>query len=291
MKPNRTAQLSLACFAVIVLLGSIAGCGGDGEEFREFSQSDTAFDGNDEIVAGGEGLDNTSADEAPSVVEPNPKTGSPGTAQMSLVSELPVAAPLPESADVENLKSLPNGGEPFAVVRPTEVVRTIGPPLSASGNGSTTPKPVVPREVKILVKDRQFKTEGPQKALRVTYDDINLLKVMNMEPVTADAPKLMPGWLKGLDGRRIRIRGFMYPSFQETGIPFFLLARDNQICCFGGEAKIYDLFQVKMRTGVTTDYIQSRPFDVVGVFHIDLIVDDGELFQLYRIDDAIIVEK
>ena len=157
---------------------------------------------------------------------------------------------------------------------------------TSSGNGSGTRA-----KVKVLVKSRKFKTEGPENAIRVSYDDIDLLKVLNMDPVTLDAPKLMPQWLKDLDGKRIRIRGFMYPPFQETGLENFLMARDNQICCFVRKAKIYDLFPVSMRKGITTNYIDNRPFDVVGVFRIKAEVEDGEFLPLYAIEDAIVAGK
>ncbi|QDU11943.1 hypothetical protein [Gimesia aquarii] len=148
-----------------------------------------------------------------------------------------------------------------------------------------------PREVKLLIKNRTFQKTSPGDALRVSYDDIDLLKVLNMEPVTPNAPELMPQWLKNLDGARIRIRGFMYPPFQQTGNEFFMLARDNQICCFGKNPKIYDLFPVVMRDGVTTDYILNRPFDVVGTFHIKAESIDDELERIYMIDDAIVIDQ
>lgn len=147
-----------------------------------------------------------------------------------------------------------------------------------------------PREIKLLIKNRTFQKTSPGDALRVSYDDIDLLKVLNMEPVTPNAPELMPQWLKDLDGARIRIRGFMYPPFQQTGNEFFMLARDNQICCFGKNPKIYDLFPVVMRDGVTTDYILNRPFDVVGTFHIKAESIDDELERIYMIDDAIVID-
>jgi hypothetical protein len=148
-----------------------------------------------------------------------------------------------------------------------------------------------PRKIELLVPDRKFRTEGPEGAWRVSYDDIDLLKVMNMDPVPADAATKMPAWLKGLEGKRIRIRGFMYPPFSQTGIHAFGLARDNQICCFGRNPKIYDVFDVHLRDGVTTDYLPNRPFDVVGVFHIRPEAEEGKLFRLYEMDDATVVNK
>ena len=147
-----------------------------------------------------------------------------------------------------------------------------------------------PRVVTLLIPDKKFQSEGKgsEKALRVSFDDFDLLKVLNMEPVTEDAPSRMPKWLKDLDGKRIRVRGFMFPPFEEEDIPVFTLARDNQICCFGRNPLVYDLVDVFMRRGETTDYIQNRPFDVVGVFHIGDSIVPGEL---YSMDDAVVIDR
>lgn len=148
-----------------------------------------------------------------------------------------------------------------------------------------------PKEIKLLVAAKDFVRDNETKALRVTYDDIDLLKILNMEPVPTDAVDHFPGWLKQLNGKRIRIRGFMYPTYSATGLTGFLLARDNGICCFVRKAKIYDLFVVKLAEGETTDYIEGLPFDVVGTFHIDPLVEDDELLHLYRIDEARVIRK
>ena len=112
-----------------------------------------------------------------------------------------------------------------------------------------------------------------------------------MEPVPADATKHFPEWLQSLDGMKIRVRGFMYPNFQETGITAFVLARDNQICCFGREAKIYDLVNVYLKQGETTRYIQNRPFDVVGIFRINPDADEDGIYQLYEIEEARVIDR
>lgn len=146
-----------------------------------------------------------------------------------------------------------------------------------------------PLEIKLLVKDKRFRSEDD--SLRVSYDDIDLLKVLNMEPVPVDAPKYFPEWLKALDGKRIRIRGFMYPTFEATGLKGFTLARDNGICCFVRQPMIYDIIGVDMAKGTTTSYIDNKPFDVEGVFQIVPEADDTELFQLYRIADAKVLNQ
>jgi hypothetical protein len=136
---------------------------------------------------------------------------------------------------------------------------------------------------------RTFSVEGPESAIRISFDDFDLLKVMNLDPVPADAVGKLPKWLKALDGKRIRVRGFMYPPFQDTGIRGFVLARDNQICCFGRTPKEYDLVDTFLRKGVTTNYIQNRPFDVVGIFRIKSEIE--KFTAMYELEDAIVIEK
>jgi len=42
---------------------------------------------------------------------------------------------------------------------------------------------------------------------------------------------------------------------------------------------------------MTTHYIQGRPFDVVGQMAVKSRVIDGELFWLYLINDAVVIDK
>lgn len=151
----------------------------------------------------------------------------------------------------------------------------------------------VKRDIKLLVAEKRFRRVDPDDSFRVSYDDIDLLKILNMDPVPTDAEKHFPEWLSGLNGKRIRIRGFMIPMFIPDGITRFQLARDTQLCCFGRDPLPYDIIPVNLRTGVTTHYIHLRAFDVVGVFHIQNTIDefDGSLRYVYKIDDAIIIER
>lgn len=152
-----------------------------------------------------------------------------------------------------------------------------------------TPADSAPINTGAAEESRTFKVEGPENSIRISFDDVDLLKVMNLDPVPADAPERLPKWLKALEGKRIRVRGFMYPPFQDTDIRGFVLARDNQICCFGRTPKEYDLVDIFLRKGVTTYYIQNRPFDVVGVFHIKSEIE--KYTAMYELEDAVVIEK
>lgn len=179
---------------------------------------------------------------------------------------------------------------PADTTRPDEIAR-----LAADDAGSSA-MPSDQKRVKSEPGDsleRKFAVEGPAGALRVGFDDLDLLKILRMDPVTPDCKDKMPAWLQGLSGKPVRIRGFMKPGLLVTGIPQFLLVRDTGLCCFGPKGKIYDMIAVTLKPGTTTDYIELRPFDVVGTFRIEVVTleDDGTIFGLYYIDDAQIVRK
>ena len=148
----------------------------------------------------------------------------------------------------------------------------------------------VENKIELLIPEKSFRRERGTDAVRVGYDDIDLLKVLNMEPVPPNAVEYFPEWLSTLNGKQIRIRGFMYPKFINEGITDFTLARDNGICCFQRMPKIYDVIFVKLKQGETTDYIDARPFDVEGTFRFDNEGDDSELPRLYKIENARVLD-
>jgi hypothetical protein len=73
--------------------------------------------------------------------------------------------------------------------------------------------------------------------------------------------------IEKLDGGRVRIRGYILPPFQQTGLTRFVLVRDNMACCFGPGAAIYDSMVVDLKPGMTIDYTVA-PVAVVGTFNI-----------------------
>lgn len=76
--------------------------------------------------------------------------------------------------------------------------------------------------------------------------------------------------VKSLNGKKVKLRGYILPStlYKETGIDQFVLVRDNQECCFGPGAALFDCVIVEMVPGQTTDFV-TRPVTVEGQFKID----------------------
>jgi hypothetical protein len=149
-----------------------------------------------------------------------------------------------------------------------------------------------PLKVELLIPHKSFATDRKTGALRLTFDDINLLKVLNMDPVTDAAVSKMPEWLTSLEGKQVRIRGYMNPTFYAHDLERFVLLRDNQECCYGPLAKVYDNIDVRMKPGTTTDYISLREtLDVVGRFKIELLSTGDCVYGLYVIEDAAVITR
>jgi hypothetical protein len=114
----------------------------------------------------------------------------------------------------------------------------------------------------------------------ISFDDIKL-EMEKGAPFTRD---LLPTRVTSLTGTAIRIRGYILPSFQQTGLTQFVLVRDNQECCFGPGAALHDCVVVRMRPGKTADF-SIRPVAVAGTFKIDeLRAPDGSHLAIYALD-------
>lgn len=150
-------------------------------------------------------------------------------------------------------------------------------------------------QIKILVPTKEFKAEGKAKAVRVSFDDIDIEKVLNTKKLSLDIPSQMPEWLKKLDGQRIRLRGFMHPqsAFQTDGIKRFVLCRDTSVCCFGPNPTVYYLVETTLKSGTSTSYIENKAFDVEGIFRIKPEELEGtkEIDRFYYLDDAQVIKK
>lgn len=281
MTLTRPARIPLLCgLAVAGLTVSLAGCDAGaaagarpgtvaGQSRKVFGQTTGTKAG--QSVAPAESVAETAADATssrPAAPVTAPKPGPADQPPVTLTSaERPASTPTTDRAVPVDPSQFPGGIVP------------------ASPNAQ--PLPGGPR---LLVPERNFRTEGRPPALRVNYDDLDLLKVLNMgDPIPPDVVDHFPEWLRDLDGKTVRLRGFMYPSYEEE-LSRFILTRDTGACCFGPNPKVYYLVPVKMKEGTKARYVESRPIDVTGTFHINPISADGTWVQLYKITDATVAQ-
>ena len=290
--PQVAPPQSIPALLAALCLGLIFGCQKDDNAFHVYKES--------------------APGAAPVAAAPtDPTSGSgivPASAQTS--------KPLPEVAHNVTQKPFPTTGEATSVVGPASIGAALpsesvlpldpptnpppatseqtlsippAPPAAAALAPETTPLPA--RQLELLIPEKTFNVEGSGGALRVSFDDVDLLKVLNADPVPLDVEQHLPAWLSGLHGKTVRIRGWMFPPPVESGLPAFMFVRDNKDCCFGRKVLIYDKIGIRLRSGETTDYIEGHPFDVEGQMVIKTRIQDGELFLLYVIEDAVVFDK
>jgi hypothetical protein len=113
-----------------------------------------------------------------------------------------------------------------------------------------------------------------------TFDNLRF----DIQPGDPFHRTMLPENITAMDGQRIRIRGFILPTAQKRGIKTFVLVRDNQECCFGPGAALYDCILVQMQPGKTAEF-SIRPVAVDGIFSINEVVGpDGKHLAIYRLD-------
>ena len=157
--------------------------------------------------------------------------------------------------------------------------------LAAAGCGGSstvaTPAAAPAATAQASAADPNAAPRRPSGAPReISFDDIKL-EMEKGAPFTRD---LLPTRVTSLTGTAIRIRGYILPSFQQTGLTQFVLVRDNQECCFGPGAALHDCVVVRMRPGKTADF-SIRPVAVAGTFKIDeLRAPDGSHLAIYALD-------
>jgi hypothetical protein len=134
-----------------------------------------------------------------------------------------------------------------------------------------TPKPGAKTVVLAAAGDRPFDK---------TFDDLRF------EMTVGDEFKreMLTDKIEAMQGQRIRIRGFILPTAQARGLKAFVLVRDNQQCCFGPGAALYDCILVEMQPGKTAEY-SILPVTVDGTFDIrEFRGPDGNHLAIYHLE-------
>jgi hypothetical protein len=132
---------------------------------------------------------------------------------------------------------------------------------------------------------QQVAKGGDGRAKNITFDNIKFAmddpksRMFKREMLTEEIEKL--------NGTNIRVRGFILPGALEE-FTNFVFVRDNQECCFGPGAAIYDsiIVEVKNANGTAAKPVKftTRPVTIEGKFEVkELIGPDKKHWSIYRI--------
>lgn len=154
--------------------------------------------------------------------------------------------------------------------------RGVSPGITPDRGGLRPPpaEPAPPARPAFQFANRKSKQQD------LTFDDIKF----EMEKTEPFERSMLTEKIEALEGKTVRIRGYMLPSFQQTGITRFVLVRDNMECCFGPGAALYDCIIVEMAEGKSADF-SVRPIAVQGVFRIrPFLGPDGKHLAIYHLE-------
>ena len=132
---------------------------------------------------------------------------------------------------------------------------------------------------KPTAEDRSSRSTARAKG-DLTFDDIKF----DIQKGADFERSMLPKEIEDLSKKTIRIRGWILPAsvFKQSGIEEFVLVRDNQECCFGPGAALYDCIMIKMEKGKTANYT-TRPVAVKGKFEVEeLKFPDGKHYAIYK---------
>jgi hypothetical protein len=168
-----------------------------------------------------------------------------GSSTLQATNDLSIApSPTPPSTDVAKSENTPSG---------------------------TKPKPLPPGAKTVALE------KAGDRPHDKTFDDIRF----DIQPGDPFHRDMLPEEIESLAGKRIRIRGYILPTAQKRGIKQFVLVRDNQECCFGPGAALYDCILVEMQGGATAEF-SIRPIAVEGTFDIREVKGlDGKHLAIY----------
>lgn len=115
----------------------------------------------------------------------------------------------------------------------------------------------------------------------ITFDSL----VFPLEKEQPFQESLLTPAVRELFGNKVKIRGYIHPSCPfQTGVKSFILVRDDQSCCFGPGAALYDCIIVNMVPGRTTNFT-PKPIAVAGKLTFKEFKDlDGKHLAIFHLD-------
>lgn len=161
-----------------------------------------------------------------------------------------------------------------SVAGPTTIDPAVSSTSAGAKNTATPPRPKLRPGAKTVALAR-----AGDRPYDKTFDDIRF----DLKLGEKFKRSMLTKEIEALAGQRIRIRGYILPTPQKHGIQQFVLVRDNQECCFGPGAALYDCILVEMKPGTTADFT-IRPIAVEGTFDIREFVIDGKDLAIYHLD-------
>lgn len=131
------------------------------------------------------------------------------------------------------------------------------------------------------------KGEDPKETLGIDFTKLSF--VPDRDPVDAKTgqPRYadqLPENIKGYDGKKVRIRGFLVPVKMEGNeVREFLIVANQMSCCFGATPRFWEFVAAKA-TGDAVPNLMDRPLTFEGTLRVGDVYDNGYWTQLYTLE-------
>lgn len=138
----------------------------------------------------------------------------------------------------------------------------------------------------IALQINAYRTEIPEGFERVSFNyDISKPGVAMMQKPDGTTGVGLPESTRNLDGKKIFLKGFMYPEQRQAGLKSFLLVKDSGDCCFGGQPAIQDIVGVRFpeETDMAARYYNQKLVSVAGEFRVRKDFTGGSLEPVYEV--------
>lgn len=105
-----------------------------------------------------------------------------------------------------------------------------------------------------------YATEVPEGHDRISFSQL--------QPEDPNGFVYPPHDAFGLDGRKVFIKGYMFPDSQKDNISRFVLIPDLGTCCFGGQPKLTNMVEVTLSDPLRLTFGRTKR-RLAGTFHVN----------------------
>ena len=160
-----------------------------------------------------------------------------------------------------------------------------GSPLVSPASPASAPSPVAAPAVSASAAVAKGPVAPPAGPDGVTAVDFALLAGYDYAPSTADAPPQsgVPETIRALDGRRVRVTGFLLPlELMDGRCRQFLILRNQAACCYGRSPLPTEWILGSSKQGVRAE--QDAPLTFAGTLRVGAKFEDGVFTGVYSLE-------
>jgi hypothetical protein len=131
------------------------------------------------------------------------------------------------------------------------------------------------------------KAEDTKETLGIDFTKLSFVPAKDPLDAKTGQPRYadqLPENIKGYDGRKVRIRGFLLPVKMEGNeVREFLIVANQMSCCFGTTPQFWEFVAAKA-VGDAVPNLMDRPLTFEGVLKVGDVYESGYWTQLYTLE-------